>query len=72
MADAAQVKQARLAAGLSAREAGGLVGVSGLTWQRWEGQSSRKTEIPYAAWQLFLLLTEQHPEYRLERKEKAA
>ena len=68
MANAEQVKQARLAAGLSAREAGELVGVSGLTWQRWEGQSSRQTEIPYAAWQLFLLRTNQHPEYTLQKK----
>lgn len=63
-----QVKQARLAAGLSAREAGALVGVSGLTWQRWEGQSSRQTEIPYAAWQLFLLRTNQHPDFILQKK----
>ncbi len=68
MADAEQVKQARLAAGLSARDAGELVGVSGLTWQRWEGQSSRNTEIPYAAWQLFLLRTNQHPEYTMQKK----
>jgi hypothetical protein len=67
MITAEQVKKARLAAGLSARGAGELVGVSGLTWQRWEGQSSRQTEIPYAAWQLFLMLTSQHPEYKLTR-----
>ncbi len=63
-----QVKQARIAAGLSARESGAMVGVSGLTWQRWEGQSSRTTEIPYAHWNLFLLLTGSHPIYRLEKK----
>lgn len=68
MADAEQVKQARLAAGLSAREAGELIGVSGLSWQRWEGQSSRQTKIPYAAWQLFLLLTGQHPDFILQKK----
>ena len=67
METADQVKKARLAAGLSAREAGEMVGVSGLTWQRWEGQSSRTTEIPYAAWQLFLLRTGQHPEYQLSK-----
>lgn len=63
-----QVKQARSSAGLSAREAAALVGVTPLTWQRWEGQSARTTEIPYAHWNLFLLLTGRHPVYRLEKK----
>jgi len=34
------------------------------TYQRWEG-ASRTTEIPYAAEQLLLLLTEQHPDLLL-------
>lgn len=69
-ASAETLREAREAAGLSAREAAALVGVTPLTWQRWEGQSSRTTEIPYAHWNLFLLLTGSHPIYRLEKKMK--
>ena len=68
MTDSATVKEAREAAGLSAREAAELLGVTTLTWQRWEGQSARTTEIPYAHWNLFLLLTGRHPVYTLEKK----
>ena len=68
MRSAKNLREAREAAGLSAREAAALVGVTPLTWQRWEGQSSRTTEIPYAHWNLFLLLTGSHPIYRLEKK----
>ena len=66
--NAATIREAREAAGLSAREAAALVGVTTLTWQRWEGQSARTTEIPYAHWNLFLLLTGSHPVCRLEKK----
>lgn len=65
MTNAATIRAAREAAGLSAREAAALVGVTTITWQRWEGQSSRATEIPYAHWNLFLLLTGRHPVYVL-------
>ena len=68
MSNAEKIREARDKAGLSAREAAALVGVTPLTWQRWEGQSSRTTEIPYAHWNLFLLLTGSHPIYRLEKK----
>lgn len=68
MISAEALREARDKAGLSAREAAALVGVTPLTWQRWEGQSSRTTEIPYAHWNLFLLLTGSHPIYRLEKK----
>lgn len=68
MISAEALREARDKAGLSAREAATLVGVTTLTWQRWEGQSSRTTEIPYAHWNLFLLLTGSHPIYRLEKK----
>ena len=60
-----EIKEARLNAGLSASEAAALIGVTTVTWQRWEGQTSRATEIPYAQWNLFLLLTDSHPVYRL-------
>lgn len=68
MSNAEKIREAREAAGLSAREAAALVGVTTLTWQRWEGQSSRTTEIPYAHWNLFLLLTGNHPVYGLVKK----
>lgn len=56
-----QLRRTREVAGLSAREAASLVGVSIVTWQRWEGQSSRPTTIPFAHWELFLLKVGQHP-----------
>ena len=68
MRSAKNLREAREDAGLSAREAAALVGVTTITWQRWEGQSARKTEIPYAHWNLFLLITGSHPIYRLEKK----
>jgi len=64
-----QVRAAREAAGLSAREAAALVGVTTLTWQRWEGKSSRATEIPYAHWNLFLLLVGAHPVFTISARE---
>ena len=63
-----ETKEARLNAGLSASEAAALVGVKTVTWQRWEGQTSRATEIPYAHWNLFLLLIGRHPIYRIVDK----
>ena len=70
MSSAAEdIKEARIKAGLSASEAAALVGVKTVTWQRWEGQTSRATEIPYAHCNLFLLLTDRHPVYRLVAKD---
>lgn len=66
--NAATIREAREKAGLSAREAAALVGVATVTWQRWEGQSARSTEIPYAHWNLFLLLVGEHPEFKLVPK----
>lgn len=68
MTNAATLKAARAAANLSCREAAALVGVTTLTWQRWEGQSSRETEISYAHWTLFLLMTGNHPIFSLHEK----
>lgn len=65
----AEIRAAREAAGLSAREAASLVGVTTLTWQRWEGQSARHTEIPHASWNLFLLLVGAHPVFTLSDRE---
>ena len=69
MSNAATIRAAREAAGLSAREAASLVGVTPVTWQRWEGQSARSTEIPYAHWNLFLLLVGAHPAFTLSARE---
>ncbi len=68
MSNATTIRAARESAGLSAREAASLVGVTTVTWQRWEGQSSRATEIPYAHWNLFLLLTGRHPVFLLSSR----
>jgi len=68
MTNAATIRSAREAAGLSAREAAAIVGVTALTWQRWEGQSRRATEIPYAHWSLFLLMTGTHPDFILSAR----
>lgn len=62
------VREARNRAGLSCREAAAYVGVTLVTWQRWEGQTSRDTPIPYAHWMLFLLCTGQHPEFSLQKR----
>lgn len=67
-ANSETIRAAREAAGLSAREAASLVGVTTVTWQRWEGQSSRATEIPYAHWNLFLILTGHHPVFTLTQR----
>lgn len=59
--NAETIRAARKAAELSAREAASMVQVTVVTWQRWEGQTSRATEIPFAYWELFLLKTGKHP-----------
>jgi DNA-binding XRE family transcriptional regulator len=60
-----KAKAARIAAGLSAREAAKLVGVATITWQVWEGQTKRKTEIPFATLEYFRLVTGTHPALNL-------
>ena len=65
MTNAETIRSAREAAGLSAREAASLVEVTTVTWQRWEGQTSRATEIPFACWELFLLKTGNHPTHMM-------
>lgn len=70
MTNPATIRAAREAAGLSAREAAALVGVTTVTWQRWEGQTRMKTRIPFAHMTLFLMLTGQHPEFTLITKSK--
>jgi DNA-binding transcriptional regulator YiaG len=69
MTNSATIRAAREATGLSCADAARMVGVAPLTWQRWEGQSSRATKIPYAHCTLFLLLTGQHPVFVLSARE---
>lgn len=68
MTTAATIRAARDAAGLTCQEAADLVGVTRGTWNRWEGNTSRNTEIPSAHWTLFLLVTDQHPEFMLKKR----
>ena len=60
-----RIKSSRKEAGLTTKQAAALLKVKEVTFQRWEGQTSRVAEIPYAHWNLFLLLTDRHPVYRL-------
>jgi len=63
-----KAKAARIAAGLSAREAAETVGVTLITWQRWEGQTGRKTEITDGYLELFQLKTGTHPTHVLSER----
>lgn len=67
-----QVLEARRAAQLTQAEAALLVTPAAgarpeRTWQNYEAAEGTKAHraIPLATWELFLLLTEQHPTYRL-------
>lgn len=65
-----KAKAARIAAGLSAREAAELVQVATVTWQVWEGQTKRKTEIPFATLEYFRLVTGTHSTLVLSERER--
>jgi len=56
-----KAKAARETAKLSAREAAEIVRVATITWQVWEGQTKRQTEIPHATLEYFKLMTDTHP-----------
>lgn len=68
------VSRARKLAGLNQTEAAQLVSDGGVksyrTWQRYEAEVGRADHrpIPSALWELFLLLTDQHPGYVLTRR----
>ena len=55
----ADLRAARKALGLTCQAAADLVGVKLITWQRWEGQTSRQTEPPKAAAELFRILNKE-------------
>jgi len=63
-----KAKEAREAAGLSTRESAELVGVATVTWQVWEGQTKRKTEIPFPTLEYFKLVTGTHPTHVLSER----
>lgn len=69
----AQVLAARQAAGHTQAQAAALVGLSGaIRWAEYERDqdvaSSRR--IDPTRWQLYLLMTDQHPEYRLAKRRR--
>lgn len=72
-----EVRQARRAAGLTQAQAAQLVAVSHeraeRTWQNYEaavGKAAHR-DIPLAAWELFLLMTGQHPTLKVQPRTAA-
>jgi putative transcriptional regulator len=53
----ADIKTARVAAGLTQTEAAALVHAGLKTWQNWESEGGEARKIPLAAWELFLIKT---------------
>lgn len=51
-----KIREARLAAGLTQTQAANVVYVELRSWQRWEAGNN---PIPLAAWELFLIKTNQ-------------
>ena len=67
----AQVRAARDAAGHTQEQAAALVGLSGgIRWAEYERDRDSPTarRIDPARWQLYLLMTDQHPDWRLSRR----
>lgn len=61
-----QVKEARLKAGLTQKQAAEVLKIPHTrTWQYWEAGTNAMSESDY---ELFLLLTDQHPVYRLAKR----
>lgn len=56
------VREARLNAGLTQSEAAHLIHVTARSWTHYEGGTRA---MPFAAWELFLLKTSQHPYSKL-------
>jgi hypothetical protein len=70
-----QIRAARKRARMSQTQAAQLIsgdaGAKGYrTWQRYEAplDSNDHRDIPIRLWELFLLLTDQHPTHRLTRR----
>lgn len=56
------VRNARLKASLTQEEAASLIHACSRAWTFYEAGDR---EIPLASWELFLLKTKQHPDYKL-------
>lgn len=68
---AEEVLAARQAAGHTQAEAAELVGLSGgIRWSEYERSGPTSRRIDPARWSLYLLLTDQHPEWRLTRRKR--
>lgn len=68
-----EVRAARKAAGLTQADAALLVtDATYRSWQNYETRpgSSNANRIPLAVWELFLLMTDQHPGLTLHRRKK--
>jgi hypothetical protein len=71
-----EIRAARKHAGLTQTAAGQLVTNAGAkayrTWQRYEAPLGHPEHrpIPIGLWELFLLLTDQHPTHRMVKKQK--
>lgn len=68
-----EVRTARENAGLSPDGAGALVSAAALprrTWEKWEKPEGTVNfrNMPIATWELFLLLTDQHPTLKLTKR----
>lgn len=67
----AAIRQARDNAGLSQAQAAKLISAACTspyrTWQSYEApaHTANHRSMPLASWEMFLLLTEQHPHFRL-------
>lgn len=67
----AEVRAARQAAGHTQAQAAAAVGLSGpIRWAEYERDQDSPTSrrIDPARWQLYLLLTDQHPEFRMAKR----
>lgn len=74
-----EIRSARKAAGLTQAQATALVSEAQGTsayrvWQAWETPADKGNHrpIPLLVWEMFLLLTEQHPLLKLARKRQHA
>jgi DNA-binding transcriptional regulator YiaG len=59
---AQQIKTLRIKFGCTQAEAAAYCGVTTRAWQMWEADDRK---IPRAAWELFLIKTDQHPIYAI-------
>jgi len=63
-----QVKQARIDAGLTQKEAAAVFGLALRSWQQKEETGSGNRSLSVGEWNYLLLLAKQHPDYSLIKK----